>query len=156
IVVRTFVISDIHGELDLFTQLLAKIEYEAVHDELILLGDYVDRGPQTKGVLEKVIELHRDGAIVLRENHEDMLIRTVQGDEKWSEIWLRNGGMETLESYNITVSDTDPLFPENGIWKEHLDFITDLDYYYETEDTIFVHAGVDPKERLEHTPPSVL
>lgn len=156
IVVRIFVISDIHGELDLFTQLLAKVEYDAQTDKLILLGDYIDRGSDSKDVLEKVIDLQEDGAIALRGNHEDMLLSTVQGDEKWSEIWLRNGGIETLESYGVTASETEPIFPEDETWQRHLRFIESLDYYYETEDTIFVHAGVDPRAKLEDTPASVL
>ncbi len=156
IVLRTFVISDIHGELDLFTQLLERIDYDAEHDELILLGDYIDRGPNSKGVLEKVIELQKNGAIVLRGNHEDMLLRAVKGDNKWSEIWLRNGGVETLESYGVSVSEADLVFPDDDLWQKHLHFIDTLKYYYETEEAIFVHAGIDPKIPLEETPASIL
>ena len=67
---RILVISDIHGELKLFDSLLEKVKYDADEDQLILVGDYVDRGPDSKGVLNRVSELKRNGAVVLRGNHD--------------------------------------------------------------------------------------
>ena len=58
---RTLVISDIHGELELFEELTAEVNYDSTQDQLILLGDYIDRGPDSKKVLEKVMELKQKG-----------------------------------------------------------------------------------------------
>ena len=73
---RILAISDIHGELDLFNKLLEKVEYDASTDQLILLGDYVDRGPDSKGVLERVVELKQQGVLrVLDERHDALALR---------------------------------------------------------------------------------
>lgn len=153
---RTLVISDIHGELNKFNRLLEKVKYDSREDQLILLGDYVDRGPDSKGVLNKTAELRKEGAIVLRGNHEDLMLASANGDEKATEIWLRNGGVETLESYGIFISEKDMTFPQNDAFKQHLSYIESLEYYYETNDYIYVHGGVDPNRPVHETPPSIL
>ena len=104
---RTLVISDIHGEIELFERLLADVNYDSSHDQLILLGDYVDRGPNSKKVLDKVIELKSDGALVLKGNHEDMMIKALTTDEErsWKNWVNRNGGRTTLESYGFNESE---------------------------------------------------
>ncbi len=81
---RILVISDIHGEIDKFKKLLEEIQYNAKQDQLILLGDYVDRGPNARAVLEKVKELKEEGAFVLKGNHEDMMIKALTTDEERS------------------------------------------------------------------------
>lgn len=153
---RTFAISDIHGEYDKFTRLLEKIAYDSTKDELVLLGDYVDRGPDSKRVLEKVMQLQEEGAIVLRGNHEELMISSTEGDEAATKVWLTYGGVETLASYGIEAATDHVIFPTAPVFKKHLDFIQTLAYYYETEEFIFVHAGVDPELPLAETPPSVL
>src|SRR5690606_23504955 len=97
---RTLVISDIHGELALFEELLQEAGYNAAEDQLILLGDYVDRGPDSKGVLERVVELKKQGAIVLRGNHDNMMLAAVNDEPGAKERWARNGAIPTLQSYN--------------------------------------------------------
>ena len=76
---RILAISDIHGELELFDSLLEKVNYDADEDQLILLGDYVDRGRDSKGVLNRVSELKRKGAIILRGDHDEMMLNAVNG-----------------------------------------------------------------------------
>lgn len=160
---RTLVISDIHGELGLFEALLEETGYDADLDQLILLGDYIDRGPNSKGVLEKVINLQKEGAIVLRGNHEEMMIKALTTDEEraWKHWTDRNGGKQTLESYGfsedafIVKEDEDFVKPalHSSILDEHLQFIQSLDYYLEWDDTIFVHAGVHPSKKIDETDP---
>jgi serine/threonine protein phosphatase 1 len=160
---RTLVISDIHGEIELFERLLANVNYNSSQDQLILLGDYVDRGPNSKKVLEKVIELKSDGALVLKGNHEDMMIKALTTDEErsWKNWINRNGGRKTLESYGFNESEF--VVPEeeefikpmlhDEILDRHLNFIQKLDHFIELEEYILVHAGVHPNQPLEETDP---
>jgi serine/threonine protein phosphatase 1 len=163
---RTLVISDIHGEIELFERLLAVVNYDSSHDQLILLGDYIDRGPNSKKVLEKVIELKSDGALVLKGNHEDMMIKALTTDEErsWKNWVNRNGGRSTLESYGFNeseflVSDEEE-FSKPKLHCEtldrHLDFIQNLEHFIELEEYIFVHAGVHPIQSIEETDPYTL
>jgi serine/threonine protein phosphatase 1 len=160
---RTLVISDIHGEIKLFERLLADVNYNSSQDQLILLGDYIDRGPNSRRVLEKVIELKSDGALVLKGNHEDMMIKALTTDEEHSwKNWIhRNGGRKTLESYGLNESEfvvqeeeqfIKPMLHDETL-DRHLNFIQKLDHFIELEEYIFVHAGVHPIQPLEETDP---
>jgi serine/threonine protein phosphatase 1 len=161
---RTLVISDIHGELNKFLSLLEKVNYNSESDQLILLGDYIDRGPASSSVLDKVIELKQQGALVLKGNHEDMMARAFSVSNNILH-WVRNGGRETLISYGYTIENENdieslvtrltPLTPTEKV-KEHLEFIESLDYYVEMDDIIFVHGGVHPTTALVDTDPHVL
>ncbi|RNF38846.1 metallophosphoesterase [Planococcus salinus] len=151
---RTLAISDIHGELGLFEELLEKAEYDTAKDQLILLGDYVDRGPNSKGVLERVVELKKRGAIVLRGNHDQMMLDAANEEPGAKRNWARNGALSTLKSYDSSIKDM--TFPSAAVFWEHVDFINEMGYYHETDDTIFVHAGVQPGVPVQETDPSVL
>ena len=144
---RILAISDIHGELELFNELLEKVNYTPDQDQLILLGDYIDRGPDSKGVLARVMELKEEGAIVLRGNHDEMMVNTVDGRLGAKERWERNKGLATLQGYdpklNIMAN------PRTKEFTTHVNFIRGLDYYYETDEYIFVHAGVEPDVPME-------
>lgn len=144
---RTLVISDIHGELTLFNALLEKIEYNPEEDQLILLGDYVDRGPDSKGVLNRVMALKQEGAIVLRGNHDEMMVQAVDEKPGALERWIKNGAFATLQGYDATMKTLE--FPDTDEFNTHINFIRGLDYYYETDDYIFVHAGVEPDVPLD-------
>ncbi len=143
---RILVISDIHGELGLLNQLLEKVQYNNANDQLILLGDYIDRGPHSKGVIERVIELKEGGAITLMGNHEDMLLGTIDGIEFEKERYSKNGGLQTVQSYDSTIKEF--RLPDTEEFHEHVKFIRSLDLFYETDDYIFVHAGVVPGKTL--------
>src|SRR5699024_11696934 len=135
---RILAISDIHGELELFDSLLEKVNYEAEDDQLILLGDYVDRGPNSKGVLNRVSELKRDGAIVLRGNHDEMMLSAVDGEPEALARWERNGALATLQSYDSSIENV--TLSAGAEFEKHISLIRKMDYYYETKDYIFVHA----------------
>lgn len=164
---RMLVISDIHGELEKFDGLLAAVGYNPEKDQLILLGDYVDRGPNARGVIEKVIALKEAGALVLKGNHEDLMIKalTTQEERAWKRWAQINGGDMTLRSYGFTEADfavdenaetfIQPTL-QSEILTQHLAFITNLETYIETEDYIFVHAGVQPGTPVSETDPHTL
>ncbi|WP_033541012.1 metallophosphoesterase family protein [Planococcus sp. CAU13] len=151
---RTLVISDIHGELELFEELLREAGYNANEDQLILLGDYVDRGPDSKGVLERVIELKKHGAIVLRGNHDNMMLAAVNDEPGAKERWARNGAIPTLKSYDPGIAGM--AFPDSDVFRDQVEFIRQMDYFHETDDYIFVHAGVQPGTPVEQTDPYTL
>ncbi|KHL94735.1 metallophosphoesterase [Paenibacillus sp. IHB B 3415] len=155
---RTLVISDIHGCVEEFNLLLRRANYIPSEDQLILLGDYVDRGPDSRAVVEQVKRLAEEhGVIVLRGNHDQMACDALAGeDDKRDTHWITNGGFHTLLSY-CGGRDSVLLRPDSG-WKdyaemkeymrreyqEHLDFLGTLPFYYETDTHLFVHAGIDP------------
>lgn len=146
---RTLVISDIHGCLDQFNGLLNLVNYQPDRDQLILLGDYVDRGPKGKEVVEKILNLSKnDNVITLRGNHDHRFLTLIENrDPEILERFLRFGGLETLKSY---CPDTEKL-PINDVldliqtkYDHHIEFLKKLPFYYESDQFIFVHAGLNP------------
>ncbi len=103
-------------------------------DELYLLGDYIDRGPDSKGVLDFILDLRQRGFNLraLYGNHEDMLM-AAKADPESLILWLVNGGDAALESFKA--ADLDQI--EDKYWE----FISELEFYIELEDYILVHAG---------------
>lgn len=141
---RIIAISDIHGELDMLRALLKTTQYSKHTDQLILLGDYVDRGPDSKGVIDMVRSLADDGAIVLRGNHDQMMIDAYYGRDNGWERWMRNHCESTLRTYDCEISGA--ACPLSQAFQAHVEFLDSLPYFYETDDYIFVHAGVVPGE----------
>ncbi len=133
---KKYVISDIHGCKKTFIALLDKIGL-STSDELYLLGDYIDRGPDSKGVLDTIFELQQNNYKVncLRGNHEQMLLD--QRSEGEISAWTRHGGLQTLQSFGIA----------DGMYIPHayIRFLTDLPYYLLVDDYLLVHAGVNFK-----------
>jgi serine/threonine protein phosphatase 1 len=103
--------------------------------KIVMLGDYIDRGPDSAGVLNTVIRkravMGRNRFIALMGNHEDMAINNDYG-------WMMNGGRETLASYI-----------DGEMTLEHREFIKTLPKYYETKNHIFVHAGIDDEVSMD-------
>jgi len=136
---RTLVVGDIHGKLGLFNLLLEKMEYSAGEDRLILIGDLVDRGEDSRGVVARAIALKREApnsVIILRGNHEAMMLAALSHPEsEQAELWYYNGGIETLQSYMDEEGEFD--VPE-----EHWDFLASLPTWYEDEHAIYVHASL--------------
>ncbi|RNB88266.1 serine/threonine protein phosphatase [Brevibacillus nitrificans] len=157
---RMLVISDIHGELEKWESLLELVNYDPSVDQLILLGDYVDRGPASKGVLDKVMELHAKGAIVLMGNHDHMMIKSFEQDQVFIERWFRNGAYKTMESYGHPAAEQENGAPQTleltAELKQHLSFLKGLQCYHETEEYIFVHGGVHPTTPIHETDPYTL
>ncbi|MGV3504646.1 MAG: metallophosphoesterase family protein [Adhaeribacter sp.] len=131
-----YAISDIHGCSRTFRNLVEEQLQLQPSDELYLLGDYIDRGPDSKGVIDYILELRARGCQVftLMGNHEAMLLETWE-DAAFLPQWLRNGGDATLTSFGL--QDIRRL-PE-----AYLLFLDQLEYYLELPDYLLVHAGFD-------------
>jgi serine/threonine protein phosphatase 1 len=145
---RLIAIGDIHGCLAALNSILAAIKPTA-EDTLITLGDYVDRGPDSKGVVDRLIALQDECQLVpLIGNHEEMMLDVVR-DGQPPYRWLQYGGVETLDSYRFS-GDMEV------ISKEHRQFFASLRDFYETEGFFFVHANYDPELPLDQQPRQLL
>lgn len=132
----TYVIGDIHGCLQPLQRLIHKIDPQP-GDEVVFIGDYIDRGPHSREVVEYLLTLpHR--CVFLLGNHEKMLLDFLAGEEP--HLYLSNGGLATLTSYG-----GDP----DNIPQAHLRFYRSLRPIYETPHHLFVHAGIRPLVPLE-------
>ncbi|MFO0809156.1 MAG: metallophosphoesterase family protein [Gemmataceae bacterium] len=145
---RLLAVGDIHGCAHALDLLLADINPHGA-DRIVALGDYVDRGPDSRGVLDRLIALHRRGLLIpLRGNHELMMLRARDGREE-SRYWMTFGGAETLDSYDAPgraalLDDVPEL---------HWHFLEDLCHnYYDAETHFFVHANADPALPLDQQP----
>ncbi|SEM06920.1 metallophosphoesterase family protein [Paenibacillus sp. OK003] len=161
---RTIMISDIHGCIDQLDQILQLTEYNSTKDKLILLGDYVDRGPNSKEVVDKVIQLVMNhNAIALRGNHDQRLVDLINSDSVTVRSkFLEHGGKQTLQSYcdinNEEISDeilNQAIEFIKTHYYHHIDYISKLPFYHEDKDHIYVHAGLNPnfidwKNQPEH------
>lgn len=136
---RQFAISDIHGCLRSFEALLDKIGLNQ-EDELYLLGDYIDRGPDSKGVIDRVLALQEQGYTIhgLIGNHELMMVFGAD-DKSWNKTWLFNGGKATLESFDVKAAREIPV--------RYFEFILGLSYYFEVDNYLLVHAGLNFEEK---------
>lgn len=130
---RRFAVSDIHGCAKSFRALVDQVNLSR-SDELYLLGDLIDRGPDSKGVVDFIWELQNTGFQVfcLRGNHDQMLL-DAQTSMEWHKTWMFNGGDTTLKSFNVDRSANIP--------KKYLDFFNTLPFYFEAAEYIMVHAG---------------
>lgn len=137
---RIIAIADIHGCSMAWDTLMSMIQPQP-DDLIITLGDYVDRGPDSNGVLERLINLHQTGQLVaLRGNHEVMMLEARNSPEQL-EAWCRWGGSETLASYPTTQTTTNL----GNIPSHHWEFLEKTCVnYWETENHFFVHGNVDP------------
>lgn len=137
---RLLAIGDIHGCLTAFETLLLALQLHPT-DQLVALGDYVDRGPDSRRVLDRVILLHELGRLIpLRGNHELMMLRARE-DWRDEEFWRGHGGNEALASY----APLDRSGRLNDVPDRHWKFMAATCVnHYETERHIFVHAGVHP------------
>ena len=132
-------LADIHGCYRTLEALLKKLD-SFRYGKFIFLGDYIDRGPDSKSVLELLIDFREDhDTIRLRGNHEQMMLDAVnKGDIS---LWMLNGGSQTLKSYGLEAGNLD-------IPPRHFDFINEMEVYYETDEYFFVHAGLPPDLRI--------
>jgi serine/threonine protein phosphatase 1 len=150
---RTFAIGDIHGCSRALAALLQMVAAKP-EARLVTLGDYVDRGPDTRGVLEQLIPLHAAGRLVaLRGNHEQMMLDAVADGDSFK-LWLACGGVETLTSYGAVCPDADAfaLIPQNH-WRFLREALVD---YHETDTHFFVHANAHPELPLDEQPQYIL
>lgn len=150
--IKKWVIPDIHGcALTLKTLIENQIKPNK-NDHLIFLGDYIDRGPDSKGVIDYIMDLQKNDYTVaaLMGNHEDYCIKAFDEDKKQKRFlgfrsksniqkeWEIFGGIQTLESFDAESPRDIPV--------EYIDWMRTLDYYIEVDDFIIVHAGLNFKE----------
>lgn len=137
---RLLAVGDIHGCLEQIQCLMSRVRPQD-NDQVIFLGDYIDRGPESRGVVDYLLNFRKryPATVFLKGNHEAMLLDYLQG--KNALLYMANGGWETLKSYET----------EDGIKipPEHLEFFENLQLFYERESFIFVHAGLRPGVALE-------
>lgn len=142
---RTIAIGDIHGCAKALEGLIAAIDPQE-SDRLIFLGDYVDRGLESRRVIDLLLELRkRCQTVFLLGNHEIMLRLVLHGPV--TDEWLQLGGRETLESYGGSFKNMPP---------EHINFLFGLLPYYETESAVFVHANYDATLPMREQPEELL
>lgn len=134
---RTYIIGDIHGCLEMLKRLIDKIDWHPEHDHLIFLGDYIDRGNDSKGVVDFILQLLDTSSHVrcLKGNHETLFLDYLNGEDY--STFLMNGGENTLESY--AAEDL------NGIPLKHMEFYRSLETMIELDDYYVVHAGLRPE-----------
>jgi serine/threonine protein phosphatase 1 len=137
---KTYVITDIHGRLAELRSLLAQIPANA---RMVFLGDYVDRGSESRGVVELVRSI--PGAFCLRGNHEDMLCAP---DPR---PWLANGGASTVLSYKHPLTGA----LDSEALQRDMDWFMGLPRIHEDEKRVYVHAAVDPAYDLADQPERV-
>lgn len=154
---RLYVIGDIHGRLDLLDLLLSTIDNDdsvrgGADTQLIFLGDLIDRGPDSAGVINRAIELEkRRAARFILGNHEEVFLRVIEGDIDALRMFVRIGGRETLLSYGIKAADiSGAAYPDllervqAAIPAEHFSFLSGFEDRIEIGDYAFVHAGMRP------------
>jgi serine/threonine protein phosphatase 1 len=144
---RTFVIGDIHGCVDEIDRLLDTLA-PAAGETVVFLGDYIDRGPASKGVIDRLLRLRREGprCVFLKGNHEDMFLGFLGEGGAFGEVFLANGGGATLRSYGLP-SECGQVRGEQ-LPPEHLEFLKSLRLRSEHGDFLCVHAGLDPARPL--------
>jgi serine/threonine protein phosphatase 1 len=160
-----YAIGDIHGRLDLLTELLAQVGADAARHpadqrrQLIFLGDYIDRGTESRGVIDALLDLSWPGftPTFLMGNHEEAMLEFL--DEQTDGVgWLTYGGLETLISYGVAVRKlpTDAASATElrdalraAAPPRHVDFLRRCVLSHVEGDYVFVHAGVRPGRSLE-------
>ena len=159
--VRIYAISDIHGCAHLLDQMLRVIDADVAHSRPrhaieVFMGDYIDRGPDSRATLDLLIERSQRGnAVFLKGNHEAFLDDVFRDPGRMSS-WLQVGGLETLMSYGLSPSVSPDGDEQRALVRElseamparHLDFLSRLRLSFSCGDFFFVHAGVRPGVRL--------
>jgi serine/threonine protein phosphatase 1 len=140
---QTFVIPDIHGRLDLLDSGLAEIAARSKdgRDTIITIGDYVDKGPASKGVIDRLMRGAGNGfaLVTLKGNHDAMMADALRDHSKMAD-WLAKGGDDALASYGGDAADVPQL---------HIRWLEQLRLFHVDRHRVYVHAGVDPGVSLE-------
>lgn len=139
---KIFAIGDIHGCHDKLANLLRRLPYDRQQDTLVFLGDYINRGPDSKKVLDLLISLKKtcSNIVFLKGNHEQALLDYNEtGDPERLNLLRKMGITATLESYGSTVRQLQGL---SAFSAEHRDFLFTLDFAWMTGTTVFTHADI--------------
>jgi serine/threonine protein phosphatase 1 len=139
---RRLVIGDIHGCSRTLRELLGNKIKISSEDQLYFVGDYIDRGPDSKGVLDYLIGLKEKGyhTVFIRGNHEEMLIESLSS-ETYFHPWIYNGGGETLRSFGLSQADYLSLPADAKLPAKYMEFLSHTTYYIELDKCFIVHAG---------------
>lgn len=157
---RLLCVGDIHGCASELEVLLADLELGAT-DRLVFLGDYVDRGPASREAIDLVLAQRTrwPETVLLRGNHEAMMLSFLGLGGEGGDVFLRAGGVATLASYGVDVRSRPPLPQEvlERVPPAHLELLcTGLQLHLDASPYLFVHAGVRPGRALEEQQPSDL
>lgn len=175
-----YAVGDVHGRLDCLKELRRKLVADSnKYDDrtIVYLGDYVDRGPDSYGVIQEFITNPLEGfkEIFLYGNHEEFMYQALRGTADWDRVksWLYHGGVRTLQSYKIDVPSligryqdmvmeyngfnmglAEKVMPRlqeellNNVPPEHNDFFANLKLFHSEDGYYFCHAGVNPDLEL--------
>lgn len=159
---RVYAIGDIHGRDDLLGRLIAMVDADSAARPpadvtLVLLGDLLDRGPESRAVVDRAIALSGERTVrAIKGNHEEVFLKALNGDEESLELLLRFGGDATLVSYGISGLDVVALDTGSLVWRlasavprAHVDFLGAMEDRVAIGDYLFVHAGVRPGIALD-------
>ena len=151
-----FAVGDIHGGLEPLERLLDRLDAIVETEPVICVGDYVDRGPQSAAVVERLYDLtqaHPDRFVCLRGNHEDMLLSFLDDPDDAGPRWLRHGGLQTLESYRVTLPDGSMAAARDSlaerIGETRIDWLRTLPTVWRSGNVAVTHAGADPSRPVE-------
>lgn len=159
-----YAVGDVHGMDTLLTDMIAMIEADAAQRgqaaTIVFLGDVVNRGPQTRQVLDRILagpQRASDQWITLRGNHEQIMLNALTRSSKPRfERWLRMGGAATLASYGGSRKDHSLKRALQLIDPKHIAFLSSLPYSHVDNGCLFVHAGVEPGVDLARQSPAKL
>ncbi|MEN1681942.1 MAG: metallophosphoesterase family protein [Planctomycetota bacterium] len=141
---RLIAIGDIHGCLTAFEALLEQVQ-PATEDKVVTLGDYIDRGPNSRGVVDLLMGLRtRCQLVAIKGNHEEMMLQVLAGEAP-APWWLRHGGVETLDSYGFTGDMT-------AVPYDHVQFLRGCNDLHVVKDYFFTHANYDADASLQKQP----
>lgn len=160
---RIYAIGDVHGYVDVLARMHDAIEKDLrAHPidaaKIIYLGDYIDRGPDSKGVIDLLLERPNRSPffnhIYLMGNHEKAMLQFIEDPHGIRKDWVKWGGIEAMQSYGVTYHETRTLDElaqdlKEAVPKTHFDFLENLKLMHLEDDYLFVHAGIDPRKKLE-------
>jgi serine/threonine protein phosphatase 1 len=153
---RTICVGDVHGMLDRLKTLFSKLKIKKT-DTVIFLGDYIDRGSDSKGVIDFIIDLQKKCKVItLKGNHEDFALETFKfmegrlSNDSYRKSWMNNGGVECLRSYDPEAIDKGYFGQAvDNMMQLHGDFLEKLQLTYEDENFIYVHGYLSPELDLQ-------
>lgn len=144
-----YFMTDIHGDLKGLKLLLKHVGIDLTKDQLVFGGDMINRGKDSGGVVKEIrrlVEQYPDNVHAVIGNHEEMMSWYY---ERGDRTWLSHGGNETIQSFNKT-------FPDEASRQVHIDWAVSLPLYYEDDEFVYTHAGLNPYEPLDRQSRDIL
>lgn len=155
-----YCIPEVHGNIDSLDVILNRILplrfSVGQEDSLVFLGDFIDRGPDSDKVLDRLISIRNEKILMIRGNHEEFFLKALTGSVHYKH-WISSGGFSTLCSYLRRAGlESDPItFPSSRLKdivpEEHIAFLESLPYKLDYEDYYFVHAGFNYLDSFENS-----